>query len=285
MRLPHCCVPSKKMNVNKQHIKLVALDLDGTLLDSRRNIQAQTVEAIQAIRERGIKVTLATGRPLVSALPFAKLLNLDVPLITCNGACISLYPEGRFVERTPISMGAAREMIGELEDAGYYVKVYVDDTLYVEETTRATMEFSKAFGIAFIAVGRQQLRNLTADPLKIVVIERSERIKDVWQLLARWQEQFTINRDGIHGIEITQKAVNKGAALEKVCRLLDIPLSQVMAVGNEGNDLEMIRYAGIGVAMENAYEKLKQQAQLVTKTNDEQGVAYVLHKYILDKKE
>ncbi|MBU2699330.1 hydroxymethylpyrimidine pyrophosphatase-like HAD family hydrolase [Sporomusaceae bacterium BoRhaA] len=86
----------------------------------------------------------------MSALPFAKLLNLDLPLITYNGACISSYPEGQIIEKTPISMDVAREMFGELEDAGYYVKVYIEDTLYVEETTRAAIEFSGIFAIPFV---------------------------------------------------------------------------------------------------------------------------------------
>lgn len=271
------------MKTNKQPLKLVALDLDGTLLNGQKEIPPDTVRMLEEVKEAGVKVTLVTGRPLLSVLPYAKLLNLDIPLITCNGAVISTYPAGEYIEKNPLSMSLAKEMLKELEDAGFYVKVYVEDTFYVEQGTPATVEFSRLFGIPFQAVGRRQLRNLPQNPLKIVVIERSGRIKDVWRLLRPWQEHFTISRDGIYGIEITHKTATKGSALQKVCHLLHVPLHEVMAVGNEGNDVTMIECAGLGVAMGNAYEELKQAAQFVTKSNEEQGVSYVLKKFILDK--
>ena len=269
------------MAVMKQPIRLVALDLDGTILDEQKKIHEQTIAVIQKVRERGIRVTLATGRPLVSTIPFADQLGLDTPLITYNGALLSLYPQGDVIEKIPMPMKSAGKLLAELEDAEFYVKVYAEDTLYVEETTRTTIDFSKRFLIPFVAVGRHQLRNLAKSPLKIVVIERSNRIEEVWRLLEPWQEHFMIQRDGEYGVEITHKTANKGIALAKLCAFLDISLSHVMAVGNEGNDLTMIRAAGLGVAMGNACAELKKIADIVTKTNEDLGVAYVLKKYIL----
>lgn len=280
MRLAHCCVRSE-MVVIKQPIRLVALDLDGTILDEQKKLHEQTIAVIQKVRERGVRVTLATGRALISALPFAGQLGLDTSLITYNGALLSAYPQGNVIEKIPMPMQLAGKLLAELEDAEFYVKVYAEDILYVEETTQTTIDFSEKFSIPFVAVGRRQLRQLAKDPLRIAVIERSGRIKEVWKVLKPWQQHFTIQRDGKYGVEITHKRANKGIALEKLCGLLDIPLSQVMAVGNEGNDLTMLRAAGLGVAMGNACNELKKIADVVTKTNEDLGVAYVLQKYIL----
>lgn len=268
-----------------KNIRLIAIDLDGTLLDSRKLLHPQTAQAINRVRQRGILVTLATGRTVGSTIPFARRLGIDIPFITYNGAFISNISQKQAIEEKAMSMNLARPMIGQLEAAGCYVKVYIDEHLYVQEATRETIEFSRRFGVPFTAVGSCKLAGLMADPLKISVIDRSERIKEAWRILEGWKSRFTVSRDGEYGIEITGKEVNKGAALHTVCQLLAVSMSEVMAIGNEGNDVQMIRNAGIGVAMGNAYDELKKIATIVTKTNDELGVAHILRKYILQDKD
>lgn len=262
-------------------IRLVAIDLDGTLLNSRKELHPQTVQAVEAVKQSGIMVTLATGRTFGSTAPFAKLLGIDIPIITNNGAYIAAVANNQVVEKKTMLMEQAKTMISQLEQAGYYIKVYIDDHLYVQQATEETHDFSRRFGVPFTAVGKLNLAKMKANPLKVAVIDRSERIKEVWRMLEPWKDHFCISRDGEQGIEITEKTANKGAALATLCRLLHISMNDVMAIGNEGNDVSMVRNAGIGVAMGNAYEELKQLAAIVTKTNDELGVAYVLKNYIL----
>lgn len=266
-------------------IRLVVIDLDGTLLDSHKQLQPQTRQAIKEVKQRGILVTLATGRTWGSTAPFALQLGIDIPVITYNGAYITAIGDKHPVEKKAMSIDLAGKMLKQLEQAGFYVKVYIDEHLYVQETTEETIAFSRRFGVPFTAVGRDNLAKLTANPLKISVIERSGRIQEAWRILEGWKNRFTINRDGEYGIEITEASVNKGAALERISKMLAISMNEVMAIGNEGNDVQMICKAGLGVAMGNAYDELKKMANIVTKTNDELGVAYVLKKYILQEKD
>lgn len=263
---------------------MIAIDLDGTLLDSQKRLHPETVRVIAEVKRRGIMVTIATGRTLGSARPYAEKLGIELPLITYNGAHIAAITGRQTIEKTVMPMELAGAMIGELEHAGCYVKLYGDDHLYVQERTRETVDFSRRFGVPFTAVGKYKLAGLPVNPLKVTVIERTGLIDQAWRILQTWKDKFTISRDGEYGIEIMAKMVNKGAALEKLCGLLAVSLEDVMAIGNEGNDVEMIARAGVGVAMGNAYDELKSLAALVTGTNDDLGVAHVLRKYILQER-
>jgi len=269
--------------VASQKIQLVSLDLDGTVLDSQSQLPPEVAKTIREVKSRGIYVTLATGRTFGSARPFAAQLGIDIPIIAYNGAYVSHICAAQPIVRTPLLMADARKMIGQLEQMGCYVKVYIEDHLYVQEHTDETVAFSKKFGVPFTVVGACNLSKLTDNPLKIVVIEKNDRIRAVWQLLNRWQTTFNMCRDSASGIEIMERNTNKGLAVSKVCQLLNIPMSAVMAVGNEGNDLQMVCNAGLGIAMGNAYDELKKCAKAVAKTNDQLGVAQVLREYILEK--
>lgn len=265
-------------------IRLVAIDIDGTLLDSRRRLLPETEQAVEQVQQRGVLVTLATGRTWSSALPFAKRLKIKIPIVSHNGACIRSADSEAAILRKPMDMQLARDMVRNLEIAGCYVKVYVDDHLYVQEDTPETIAFSRDFGVAYTAVGQGRLADLAHDPLKISVVERSARIQTAWRILADWTDMFSIHRDGEYGIEITEKTADKATGIARICADYGVSWPNVLAIGNEGNDRLLLQQAGIGVAMGNAYEGLKQVADLVARTNDEQGVACILNKLILQDK-
>lgn len=264
-----------------EDIKLVVIDIDGTLLDTERILQPETRQAIEAVRKMGITVSLASGRTFVSASRIAQELHLDAPIITHNGAYIGRVQDKVPLVEAPIEMHMARDMLGMLEELGSYLKVYIGDELFVETVTGETVEFSEYHGVAYHAVGKGQLSRLGQNPHKITVIDESDRIKEIFQHLQPWNRHFNICRDSDQGIEIVRGNVNKGSALGQVCSILGIAKENVMAFGNEGNDLEMVSEVGVGIAMGNAYPGLKKAAKIITKSNDELGVAYVLNKYLL----
>jgi len=263
-------------------IKLVVIDIDGTLLDNDRRLDPETMRVIEQVQKQGIIVTLASGRTFISTARIAGQLEIKAPIIAHNGAYIARVTDDEPLFEAPIDMKRARDMVALLEASGYYVKVYVRDELYVQVVATETLEFSAYHGIPYHAVGRGNLSKLEKDPLKIVIIDTPQGINHVFKLLEPWKRHFNICRDTDRGIEIVQGNINKGAALEKVCAILKVDKNQVMAFGNEGNDLEMIQNAGIGVAMGNAYAGLKEHATFVTRTNDDLGVAYALDKYLLN---
>lgn len=269
--------------MNFQDIKLVALDIDGTLLTSQSELAPSTAATIAEVQQKGIAVTLASGRTFGSASIFARGLNIGLPIIAYNGAYIGRAADRRPLRQSPMDRKLAGPLIRQLEQANLYIKVYIDDKLYVQRATEETRRFSRLHRVQYLEVGQGNLVQLDRDPLKITVIDDPQAIDEIYRLLEPWQPYFNICRDSDGGLEIVKAGISKGSALREVCRLLQLDLSQVLAFGNEGNDLEMIREAGIGVAMGNAYSELKEQATMVAGTNDELGVEQVLRTYLLGK--
>lgn len=267
--------------MNFRDIKLVAIDIDGTLLTGQSELAPSTAAAIAEVQKRGIAVTLASGRTFGSASIYGRRLNIEPPIIAYNGAYIGWAKDGRPLRQTPMARKLAEALIRQLEQANLYIKVYIDDKLYVQRATEETLAFSHLHRVHFEEVGKGNLARLDGDPLKITVIDEPRAIDEIYRLLEPWQPDFNISRDSEGGLEIVKAGISKGSALREVCRLLRLDMGQVLAFGNEGNDLEMIREAGIGVAMGNAYPELQKQAKIVAGTNDELGVEQVLRKYLL----
>lgn len=265
------------------HVRLIALDLDGTLLDEEKKIPDQAVEMIQKARDKGVIVTLASARPLCSMVPYAQQLQLDVPLISLSGAYVTDQREERTLLRKTMDLARFREMVSILEEKNYYVKVYSENRLFVQEAVKETVDYSRIFGVPYTAVGSKGLRTLERAPLRMAVFDDPLRIRNAWRILNMWSDSIAVIRDTDLGLEIVESTVSKGAALKIICSDLDIPLSNVMAIGNEGSDISMIREAGVGIAMGNACEELKQCADDVTKTNEECGVGYAIQKFIFNK--
>ena len=264
-------------------IELIALDLDGTLLNEEKRIPLQTVEMIKKVMSKGVIVTLVSARPVCSMIPYAKQLGLQAPLISLSGAYITDMKQEKILLRKPMDLVKFREMVSIFEDENFYIKVYYEEQVVVEQATQETIEYSRIFGVPHIAVGSKELRNLQQPPLRVFLFNESSDIQEASKKLKGWSDYFNVIRDTDHGLEVVEKTVSKGAALKVVCQKFNIPLSNVMAIGNEGSDIAMIRQAGLGIAMGNACEELKQCATYVTKTNTECGVGYAIEKYILNR--
>ena len=262
-------------------IQLVAIDLDGTLLDENKLIPPETVSVISKIIRQGVLVTVASARTFGSVLPYARQLATTTPLITYAGAYVADVRQQQILVKKPLDLAKTREILALLEERDYYIKVYTADGLLVQEAIQETIAFSRKFAVPYEAVGRGRLSAIMEAPFRIVLLDEPERIQQARRLLQPWQKVFHFSQDTDRGLEITDVSVNKGAALEAICRHFDIPFARVMAIGNEGNDLEMIRRAGIGVAMANACDELKECADAVTKSNSQRGVEYALRRYVL----
>ncbi|GBG55743.1 haloacid dehalogenase [Sporomusaceae bacterium FL31] len=250
-------------------------------MDDDRTIPLSTIAVIKEIQAKGIYVTLASSRPFCSVTPYARQLGISLPLITHGGAYIADYTGTNIRLRQTLNLGASLAVIKVLEDYDYYIKVYCDDVLYVQEATRETIKYSQQFGVEYHALGRNQLTTLTESPIRIAVFDQPERIHHVRKLIQPWLTYFSISSDTDSGLEFVDCSVHKGQAVARVCAELGIPMAQVMAIGNEGNDIGMLKAAGYGIAMGNACPEIKQMASYITKSNNDFGVEHVLQKYIL----
>lgn len=269
----------------KMSIELVAIDLDDTLLDSTWKIPESCLEAISQVQRKGVKVTLATGRMFRSAVPYARQLKVDIPLITYQGALVknSLSEEVLYYE--PLPRKLATEIMIFFKERGIFYQSYFNDCFCIERWSPEAQYYAELSGMKpwfhddLIAVSREQ------DTPKILASIFDERLmlSIEEELNRRYGEELYITRSKPVFLEVMKRSVDKGLALKMLARYFGIPREKVLAFGDSYNDLAMIKWAGIGVAMGNAPEAVKEAADYLAPSNEEDGVARVLHELILDK--
>jgi Cof subfamily protein (haloacid dehalogenase superfamily) len=259
--------------------KLIAIDLDDTLLRNDLTISDRTKRAIEAAMAKGTLVTFATGRMYRSALPYALDLGLDLPLITYQGALVK-YADGRMVYHRPIELPIAQEVIEMGKQCGIHVNVYLDDELYMEKETQWGKDYATRVRVPINILDLPA--GLKQDPTKILFLSEPEVLDGISQKLAEmFSEAINLTKSQATFLEISHPKATKGNALKELAASLKINREEVIAIGDNLNDLDMIRYAGCGVAIGNAVQALKEAADLVTNSNDDDGVAEVIEKLVL----
>lgn len=267
-------------------IKLIASDLDDTLLDNNSQLSEENKQAVKKAMEQGLIFTLATGRMFQSAAPFARELGLpaDQPLICYNGALIKRL-SGETLYEKPLGTELAATIADYCQRNGWTVNAYFEDELYVSVMNKFVEEYNAIAQVevrvvddlvSFIKDGDKTLsKMLVVSP----PAETPRRIEELRSVVGP-QVQLVSSRDKY--IEITRPDAHKGAALLWLAEYLGLQASEVMAIGDGNNDLTMVEMAGIGVAVANASEKVKKKASFITGTNSEHGVAKALTEIVFD---
>ncbi len=265
-------------------IKLIAIDLDDTLLNRELKISPRAVEAIQKARAKGVQTTIATGRMYSSALPYARQLEIDLPLITYQGALVKNSLSGEVLVNKPVPLNLAREVISLVRERGHHINTYVNDQLFVEKVTEEGLAYAKLSGVPINPVG-DLIDFLKDDPTKILVVASEENIKLLQEeFKAKYSKgELHITTSKPYFLEFSHREATKATAIEHLIKLYGITREQVMALGDSYNDLEMIEYAGFGVVMGNAKEDIKKVADYVGPSNEEDGVAKIIEKFVLGK--
>lgn len=261
--------------------KMLAIDLDDTLLNSQLKISERNKEYIQRAREAGVHVTLATGRMYCSALRYARELELNLPLITYQGALVKEAVSGETLLHRPVPLDLARQVIDRAKTLNYHINVYVNDTLYVEKLTPEAEAYQRISGITAHPVG-DLLKFLNQSPTKVLIVGGVNEMDDLEQEMKRlFNNTLHITKSKPHFLEFSHPEATKGHALDTLARRWGLTPHQVIAIGDAPNDLEMLEYAGLGVVVENAKSPVKEKADYVTCSNDQDGVAEVIAKFIL----
>lgn len=263
--------------------KLIAIDMDGTLLTPNLEISKKTIETAREVIERNVIITLSTGRMYLAALPFANTLQLDVPLITCNGALIKCAKTGKEYYKKTISSTYCKEIIEYCHNNQLSLSIYKNDEILIEETTN--LHIHKHMDMANPQISEDISKVLDDSIIKILISS-----KDEFDLDYHTRKLYEIYKDKLnfyfslpHFIEIVNKDSNKKNALEFLADKFNVKKEEIISIGDNFNDMDMIQYAGLGVAMGNSPHYLKEAADFVTHSNDEDGVNYVLEKFILNK--
>ncbi|MDB9304836.1 HAD family hydrolase [Nodularia spumigena CS-591/12] len=271
-----------------QNIKLLVLDIDGTISGESNTISAPVKEAIAAVQAKGIQVAIATGRMYCSALRFHEEINSTLPLSAYQGAWIQDPGNQKIHRHWAVSRDMAHQLLDYFEQPQLRsllsVHFYINDQLYVRDLSQETQIYAQRSGITPIAVGdlRQVLSN---EPTKILALCDDTEV--INELLGNLRRQYTpaelyLTTSVATFFEATNPLVNKGTAVRYIAEeLLGLESSNVMTIGDNFNDFEMLQYAGIGVAMGNAPQGVQAIAQWVAPHVEQDGVATAIEKFLL----
>lgn len=271
-------------------IRLIALDLDGTLLDSWGRIPGRNRLALRAAAERGVVIALASGRMTDCITPFAEEIGLDCHVMAYNGGMVRSPPgvgwaEGREVLfHRPLQASYGGALIEYCRDR-YMLNFYHDDRLYAQgapDLRRYADIYSNQTGAVYDFVDDLG-RFAGSEPTKLILITdppERDRLYDEW--VGRWGGETTIVKTNPEYLEFLNRDTDKGVALRALGEALGLSTREIMALGDGDNDAQMLREAGLGVAMANASPLSKKSARVVSElTNDQCAVADAVERYVL----
>ncbi|MFZ4641087.1 MAG: Cof-type HAD-IIB family hydrolase [Nodosilinea sp.] len=273
-------------------IRLLVLDIDGTLAGESNQVSQRVLDRIQAVRQRGVEVAIATGRMYQSALRFHQMIGSTLPLIAYQGAMIK-NPQSQTLHRhTPLPRSLALEMLAyltPLEDReDLSIHLYIDDQLHVRRIIEDTQAYAQRSGIEPVAAG--DLSTLMAtnpawETTKLLALStHTDRLAAVLHHLNQHYSStdLYLTQSIESFVEATHPQANKGEAVRFLAEeLLDLARDQVMTIGDNFNDLEMLRYAGLGIAMGDAPSAVKAEADWVAPGVEAEGVAVALEQFLL----
>ncbi|WP_049804148.1 Cof-type HAD-IIB family hydrolase [Desulfosporosinus acidiphilus] len=264
-------------------IRLVAMDLDDTLLRDDWTISPRVVKAIQKAQEQKVKVTIATGRMPISTRPYALQLGIDVPVITYHGAMVQQVISGEILFRRVIPSALAKKIIGDVLERGMYAQIYLKNRVITSKLTELSEQYARISKVSIEEADLQETISQEPEGVeKILLMAEEAGLDQLTPFLdQRYGDKVHLTKSKPYFLEMTESTVNKGVALAALAERFNIAQEEVMAIGDSFNDLEMIKYAGVGVAMGNARKEIQEQANIVTATNQEDGVAEAIERYVL----
>lgn len=268
--------------MTRKPIRLVAIDLDDTLLTDDLMVPPGAKRAIADAMDMGIVVTLATGRMYPSARPFARELQLNGPLVTYNGALIRTA-DGDTWWHKPVPRPLALEVLDYAAADGWEVQCYCDDRLYVPRIDDDVRYYTDIANVPAQTVADMRGLLEERETTKLLAVGEPDEIRErAEQLTEKFQGRLTVTISKPRFVEMLHVDVSKATALAEVARRLGIHREQVLAIGDSFNDLEMLRWAGIGVAMGNAPPEIQALADYVVMSNMEEGVAEAFERFVFN---
>lgn len=289
-------------------IKLVACDLDGTLFNSNMTVSDTNTQAVKNAQNNGIEFLIATGRAPRESRSILKDADLNTGFISLNGALV-FNEEGKLIVKHSIPTNKAIQIVSLLHDAGFYFEIVTEKQVYSENLEQRItnvahlmvdlnplLDFRQAVAIS---AGNKTITNMKQVPsfTKLLSDPQIEVMKSIafdsrgHEAFADVKEEITklgdlvVTSSSSSNIEINAVKAQKGLALLDYAKLKNIKQNEIAAIGDNLNDESMIRAAGVGVAMGNAIPLIKDIAQVTTKNNNEDGVAYILNQFVKENQQ
>jgi Cof subfamily protein (haloacid dehalogenase superfamily) len=257
----------------------VATDFDRTLVWEDGRLHERTIAALRAARDAGLHVIVVTGRMAQSLRRFLEPVGLHEPVICYQGAVVA-DGDWRWLRHEPIPLPLAREAITAVQDVGYGPNVYVDDELYVAEATQAARDYADFQHLRVHEVG-DVLGWLAEAPTKLVCVGDPTALDGLEvRMKKRFGPRLYISKSLPYFLEFAAPGVTKGAGLDFLAARMGFTPAETITFGDGENDVELVAWAGYGIAVQNAHERVKAVADWVCPSAEVEGVAQVLEAYL-----
>lgn len=261
--------------------RLIASDMDGTLLTTDKRISKRNLEAVRRYADSGGIFCLCTGRTIAGIKRYAEELALPFPIIAANGAVVAL-PDGRVLYEVNMSAHSAMTVYSVGAEMDLSMCIWAKERLYISRRDVYTNHYERVIGVE-----AQEIENvgdvIEKGVLKVIWFAEPERMPELYERLEKCCPPDTCWANSTERmIEFNDYKVSKATAMAFIGEKYGIDRENMLAIGDNFNDLPMLNYAGMSVAMGNAPEEVKKQSRFVTETNDNDGVAGAIEKFALD---
>ncbi len=267
-------------------IELLALDLDGTILDDRFHISMRVLDELRKAEQQGVRVTIATGRPVEVTRPFVQAVRVNAPAICLQGGLIYDFETERTLHELTLPHELGCELIAlERQYRAWQAVTYAAGALYV-----SSIRYDRSFYGGLLGTSLQVREDPCLaldghDPQKVLFIVPPEDAENALIVLrALVAARATVVQSHAWFVEVNPRGAEKGAGLARLAQDLGIARGQVMAIGDQDNDASMVAWAGIGVAMGNGSAACKTVANWIAPPIDQDGAAVAIERFILSRK-
>lgn len=260
-------------------IKMVVTDIDGTIYTPQNGITKEVKDCIQNLCSNGIHVAIATGRTYGSAKHIADELGIKCPLICYQGGLVNSY-DGEILDVKYLNIDIAKEIINDFRKRNIHLNVYVEDKLYVEDDNKYIKDYIGDKGIDYFKVNSFEELDLTKLNKLLAIRYDCKFIDNLIEELQQKYPQIYVVKSFDYFCEIANKNATKGNAIKFLANKFGLSTENVLAIGDQNNDIEMVQTAGIGVAMGNGTKQIKEAADFITDTVQNNGFVKAIEKFV-----
>lgn len=263
--------------------KMLVLDLDDTLLRDDYSISERNKHMLLKAQKQGVKVVLASGRPTPAMMRYSEELQLaafDSYMISFNGAVVTSMKNNEILFQTALTPPEIHSLYDYSVDKNLHIITYSDKGV-ISETHSEYIDVELGLtGIPHHKVDSFK-EEVTTDAAKCILLEHPDYLKTVEKDLKALRTDLSVARSKPFFLEVMPKGIDKAASIDRLAKELNINQSEIIAVGNAGNDLSMVKYAGLGVWVDNVEDELRHEADVIVASNNNDGVAEVVERFIL----
>lgn len=261
-------------------IRMIVTDLDGTLLAGKNNIPEENIRALRRAMDAGVLVVLASGRMIEATLPIAQRIGVNAPMSLFNGGMVYDGETDRILDGETIDCDLARAVLKEIEAVGGYAHAFPGRGFYYSERCEWTDYYEDKIGIKGVRVGDSLSNWISVPVYKLLCLASAEELERLRDHLEPRFEQLSFVKSAPCHLEVVARGVDKAKGLKQLGACTGVRPEEMLAFGDEMNDLPMLKYAGTAYAMENAVEGVRREISRIAPANTEAGVAKIVNLYL-----